>query len=141
MRSAELTMSFLLEERELPADRLALGIPLYGRVFAVSRPYGSTRNAPQPSRESATYSQIHQLQNEQHWTRYWDDQTKSPWLHAPDDSEIICYDDRQSIAIKTDWAMQKGLRGVFFWQIVGDRLSDGSNPLQQAAFEKWSRAR
>ncbi len=29
--------------------------------------------------------------------------------------------------------MKKGFRGVFFWQIHGDRLPDGSNPLQEAS--------
>jgi chitinase len=26
-----------------------------------------------------------------------------------------------------------GLRGVFFWEVAGDRLEDGSNPVQEAA--------
>jgi chitinase len=67
------------------------------------------------------------------WTRKWDDETKTPWLLAPDRSKVIGYDDAESVAIKTDWAMQKGLRGVFFWQIAGDRLADGTNPLQEAS--------
>lgn len=32
-RSTELTMKYLLEERGLPADRLAVGLPLYGKGF------------------------------------------------------------------------------------------------------------
>ena len=32
--------------------------------------------------------------------------------------------------------MKKGFRGVFFWQIAGDRLPDGSNPLQEASRKK-----
>ena len=45
-RSTALTMKYLLEERGLPADRLAVGIPLYGRGFAVAEPYASTKDAP-----------------------------------------------------------------------------------------------
>ena len=38
-------MKYLLEERGLPANRLAVGIPLYGRGFNVAKPYDSTKGA------------------------------------------------------------------------------------------------
>jgi hypothetical protein len=37
--------------------------------------------------------------------------------------------------------MKQGLRGVFFWQIGGDLLEDGTNPLQEAAHRKWLQSR
>jgi chitinase len=46
---------------------------------------------------------------------------------------VIGYDDAESVALKTDWAMKKGFRGVFFWQIHGDRMPDGTHPLQEAS--------
>ena len=46
---------------------------------------------------------------------------------------MIGYDDAESVAIKSEWAMKQGFRGVFFWQIGGDLLEDGTNPLQEAA--------
>jgi chitinase len=54
---------------------------------------------------------------------------------------VIGYDDAESVALKTEWAMKQGFRGVFFWQIQGDRLSDGTNPLQEAAWWEWEKAR
>lgn len=134
--STELTMKYLLEEKGLPADRLTVGIPLYGRVFAVSEPYSSNVDKPKPRKAAANYVEIYMLQKKENWTRWWDDETKTPWLFAPDDSEIICYDDSESIAIKTGWAMKQGFRGVFFWQIAADRMPDGTNPLQETAHEK-----
>jgi chitinase len=46
---------------------------------------------------------------------------------------VIGYDDAESIALKAEWAMGQGFRGVFFWQIGGDLMPDGTNPLQEAA--------
>ena len=50
--SIELTMQYLLQDRGLPPNRLALGIPLYGRGFPVAEPYASTKGVPRdaPSR-------------------------------------------------------------------------------------------
>ncbi len=72
------------------------------------------------------------------WTRRWDEETKTPWLISPDKSMVIGYDDAESVAIKSEWAMKQGFRGVFFWQIGGDLLADGTNPLQEAAHRKWA---
>ena len=71
--------------------------------------------------------------------RQWDDETKNPWLIAPDRSGVIGYDDAQSASLKTEWAMKLGLRGVFFWEIGADRLEDGTNPLQEASRARLDR--
>jgi chitinase len=144
-RSTERTMHHLVEERGLPADRLAVGIPLYGRGFAVAEPYASTRDAPRAKGRvpQGNYSNLHRLLNEQGWQRRWDDETRNPWLIGPDRDRpvVIGYDDAESVAIKTRWALKQGFRGVFFWQVAADRLPDGSHPLQEAARREWEQNR
>ena len=141
-RSAELTIKYLLDDRGLPADRLALGIPLYGRGFGVKEPYASTKGAVR-SRvpREVDYTSIQKYQTERGWIRQWDDETKNPWLVSAEQSVVIGYDDAESVAVKTEWAMKRGLRGVFFWQIRGDRLRDGPNPLQDASRREWVESR
>jgi chitinase len=136
-RSTQRSMDYLLKEKGLPADRLAVGIPLYGRGFPVAEPYASTRGVPKRRLPRGDYANLHKLLNEQHWVRRWDDETKTPWLLAPDRSAVFGYDDAESVALKTEWAMKQGFRGVFFWQVNADRLPDGSNPLQEAARRAW----
>ncbi|MCC6493189.1 MAG: glycoside hydrolase family 18 protein [Pirellulales bacterium] len=139
-QSVESTMTHLATERRIPADRLVVGIPLYGRRFSVAAPYASTAGAPPPSSDSHSYAELHQLQSSDQWRRQWDPQTKTPWLIAADDSSVICYDDAESVRLKTAWAMEQHFRGVFFWQVAGDRLPDGSNPLQDASRRVWQSA-
>ena len=136
-RSTELSMKYLVE-RGMPANRLAVGLPLYGKGFAVSEPYASTKKAATEGRvpRGGGYSNIAKLIQEQGWTRRWDDETKNPWAIAPDGSAVIGYDDAESISLKTEWAMKQGFRGVFFWQVSGDQMPDGTNPLQEAARKK-----
>ena len=135
-RSTELTMKYLLEERGLPADRLAVGIPLYGRGFGVAEPYASTKDARKTGIPRGDYNNLHKLASQQGWTRKWDDETKNPWLISRDRGVVVGYDDAESVALKTEWAMKQGFRGVFFWQIAADRLPDGTNPLQEASRKK-----
>ena len=68
--------------------------------------------------------------------RKWDDETKNPWLHRRTATMVIGYDDAESVALKTEWAMKQGFRGVFFWQVAGDLMPDNSNPVQEAARAK-----
>ena len=135
-RSIEATMLYLLEDRKIPADRLAVGLPLYGRGFNVAKPYDSTRDAPKKRLPNLTYRGIAGLEKEG-WKRSWDEDIKAPWLISPDGSAVVGYDDAESIRLKTEWAMSKGLRGVFFWQVAQDRMPDGGNPLQEAAHKAW----
>jgi chitinase len=136
-RSTEATMEYLLVERGLPADRLAVGIPLYGRGFAVKEPYASTKGVPKARLPQGDYRNLHDLLHERGWIRRWDDETKNPWLVSPDGSMVIGYDDAESVGLKTEWAMRRGFRGVFFWQVAADRLPDGTNPLQEASRKEW----
>ncbi len=139
-RSTAATMKYLVDEHGMPANRLAVGIPLYGRGFAVSEPYASTKNMPKTRIPRGDFSNLEKLRTQEGWTRRWDDETKNPWLLAPDHSIVIGYDDPDSVSLKTEWAMKQGFRGVFFWQVAADRLPDGSNPLQEAAHTAWKAA-
>ncbi len=140
-RSIEATMRFLVDEHKMPVDKLAVGIPLYGRGFAVAEPYQSTGGASklQPP-GGGNFANLLTLEREQGWARRWDDQTKTPWLFAPDGKAVVGYDDAESVDLKADWAMKQGFRGVFFWQVAADRLPDGTNPLQEAARKRWDSA-
>ena len=135
-RSTELSMKYLLNERGIPANRLAVGIPLYGRGFPVTEPYASTKDAPKTRVPGGGYNNLIKLVKEKNWTRIWDAQTQNPWLIAPDHKSVIGYDDAESVAAKTEWAMKQGFRGVFFWEIGADLMPDDTNPLQEASRAK-----
>jgi chitinase len=129
-------MKYLLETRGMPANRLVVGLPLYGRKFETAKPYDVI---PPVNPLDVCYVKVQRLFSQGGWRREWDDETKNPWLINTGIPEVIGYDDAQSLAIKTEWAMGKGFRGIFFWEITQDQLEDGTTPLQQAVHEAWSR--
>ena len=55
------------------------------------------------------------------YTRYWDSQSKVPFLYNPSTGIWISYDDLQSIEIKTDYIKREELAGAMFWELSGDR--------------------
>ena len=138
-RSTELSMKYLVD-RGMPANRLAVGLPLYGKGFAVSEPYAATKKESKGPK-GGNYSNIAKLISEKGWTRRWDDETKNPWAIAPNGSGVIGYDDAESLSLRTDWAMKQGFRGVFFWQVSGDLLPDGTTPLQDASRKAWEKSK
>lgn len=140
-RSTAGILKYLLEERGLPASKLAVGLPLYGKGFAVNAPYASTKGAPKRRLPQGEYFHLHKLKEEHGWTRLWDDETKNPWLISPQQDVVIGYDDAESATLKAEWAKKLGFRGLFFWQVAGDRLPDGSNPVQEAARKAWGDGR
>jgi chitinase len=135
--STELSMKYLVD-RGMPAKRLAVGLPLYGKGFAAAEPYAATKKAAKgQGAGGGNFLNIDKLIKEKGWTRKWDDETKNPWAIAPDGSAVIGYDDAESLGLRTEWAMKQGFRGVFLWQIGGDLLPGGTNPLQEACRKKW----
>lgn len=130
-QSIETTFGYLLGERGLPPERFALGLPLYGRAFAVGEPYASTADTKDAGR-AYTHLQVLDLA-QAGWTRHWDAETQTPWLFAPERNIVLGYDDAESIRTKTRWAKRRGLRGVFFWEVSQDRNEAGDNTLQVAA--------
>ena len=124
-------MKFLLDEQRIPAaatgPRPPPLRPRFHRLRAI-RSQGRRQSA-----RGGNYANIAKLIANDHWTRIWDDETKVPWLKSPEGKQVIGYDDAESLTIKTKWAMDHHLRGVFFWEVRGDLLEDGSHPLQQAA--------
>jgi chitinase len=55
------------------------------------------------------------------YTRFWDDQSKVPFLFNKDKSIWITYDDLQSNTIKNNYILQQNLAGAMFWELSADR--------------------
>jgi chitinase len=127
--SVESGMAYWRDRRKWPADRLNVGIPCYGRGFAVKewhrKPGG---RAPH---ETIGYRDAVELLNEG-WHRGWDAKVGVPTLLKEGAAELISYEDPESAGLKGAWAREKGYRGVFFWHVEQD-WRDGDHEIVRAA--------
>ena len=106
----------------VPANRIVVGVPFYGRGYRVTsdandglyQPYGGTYAAGDWRTIKAKYLE------DPAWQRHWHPVAESPWLFNPKEHVFISYEDPRSIAIRAEFARDRGLRGVFTWELAGD---------------------
>ncbi|KAJ2319206.1 hypothetical protein IWW52_002113 [Coemansia sp. RSA 2704] len=56
----------------------------------------------------------------EHWTRYWDNSSMTPYLVNDQDKRFISYDDQQSIQAKVQFAKSCGIAGGMVWSMHMD---------------------
>lgn len=156
-RSVTGAMRYWESERRVPKSKLLLGAPLFGRAMPAGQPYAELDQQRTNQHRAMPFAAIRKLAGEG-WPATWDNETRSPWLTKPapedkpkaasplstvteEDAEagplVIGYDDRNSTHLKTVWAREQGYRGLFFWAIHQDRMSDNRHWLLDAANKAW----
>jgi len=127
-------------EHGVPADKLVLGVPFYGRGFKVTgdapdglyQPYSAPADAGDWRVIKARYL------DQPGWTKHWQPQAQSPWLYNAGKKIFISYEDPRSIGLRAQFAREQGLAGVFMWELTGD---DEQASLLNAMLAPWHKAR
>ncbi len=100
--------------RQVPLDKLLLGVPFYGRSFDSPAPYGGFTTTA-----GYAFSEIMDLWLEG-WGYQWDDCAKVPWLKGPNGQGMITFDDIYSVAWKCAYVLDKQAAGVIIWELSQD---------------------
>jgi chitinase len=105
----------------VPAHKLVLGVPFYGRGFRVSTDAGHGLYQPYSAPfEAGDWRAISRRLDDPQWQQHWHPVAQTPWLFHPGDRIFISYEDPRSIGIRARLAKERGLRGVFMWELTGD---------------------
>lgn len=106
----------------VPANKLVLGVPFYGRGYRVTSDANhglyQAYSAPFPVGDWRTLSTT--LLKDPQWQQYWHPIAQTPWLFNPKDKIFVSYEDPKSIGIRAQLAKDRGLRGVFMWELTAD---------------------
>jgi len=99
-----------------PAQKLILGISLYGRSF-IWNTDARMIGGPAKYGDNVSFKQICGYLNSK-WKRIWVEDQHVPFIFQG--NIMIGYDDEESIAIKVNYTIQRGLGGMMFWSVDND---------------------
>ena len=111
--------SYLLR-RQIPPEKLLLGIPFFGRSF-------DCRDLYQKFNESHYYSYSEVMDIlDSGWSYIWDDCSEVPYLRNQDETEIISFDDEHSVSLKCEYIKNRQIAGIIIWELTQDYYKDSS---------------
>ncbi|MGA8044411.1 MAG: glycoside hydrolase family 18 protein [Terracidiphilus sp.] len=118
------------EEAGVPASKILLGIPFYGRMWGEvpDRQQGLFQPGRATTSGDLPYSAILATLLNTGFTRYWDASAQVPYLYNAQKRQFVSYEDTESAAAKARYAKAHKLQGVMFWSY----LNDPSGALLQA---------
>lgn len=106
----------------IPAERLTLGIPFYGRGG------GELPNF-------IDYREIIELTDNQ---TQWDEEAMVPYLTDGDGQFVCTFETARSIALKCLFLKEKGMLGAMYWDVNGD---DAEGTLRKAVYHGMMHSR
>ena len=127
--NVEYTLKYLLKKGALP-EKTVLGVPLYGRAFALMNPHDNGMGAKTKTtsfqgpytREDGFlgYNEVceEQMELDNPWTTQWEEHHQAPYMYKG--VKWVSYDNEESIRIKSDFAYDEHLAGVMVWSIDTD---------------------
>lgn len=98
-----------------PANRLILGLPLYGIQWPTTStavPGTATATGSAKFYEAAVPAGLQ-------YGRKWDSVTHTPYTF-PSSTSQLWYDDQESLEDKIEWALAQGIQGIGFWAMTYD---------------------
>src|SRR6185312_12775811 len=108
----------------IPAGRLVLGMPFYGRAWAqvVDAADGLFQAgvAPGTRLDFSPPAVDALLASGEGWVRKWDSTAHAPFLWNPSTHIFASIEDEESAALKGKYAREHGLAGVMFWEYGSD---------------------
>lgn len=114
-----------------PAARINIGAAFYGRTYRnctdIRMPHGGADTVNFPPEGTPHYHAITAVAGR--CSRRWDDQAGVPYLVCDAWNSVVSYDDEESTALKAQYVVDNGIRGIIIWELTGDFFPDGSTPL------------
>jgi chitinase len=116
----------LLLKAGVPKQQLVIGAAFYGRYFEMEE--GNAVDLYQPCHFLHGFSSKNakdSLSVAHGFIQKWDNIAQAPYAINTQRRLLATYDNEQSIALKTSYAIKQQLGGIMFWQLIDDKPQHG----------------
>lgn len=119
--------------RGVAAEKLVLGIPLYGYIYQGADRGSSGLYGRFTAAQSVSWDKVKsQYLNSAAYKQLRHSEARVPYLYG--NRSFLSYDDEASVAAKAALARSRGLGGVGFWELSQDSAAD----LIESAWSTWN---
>ena len=133
--SADTAVKYLLE-LGVPAEKIAIGSPLYSHGWKMNELTQETVGAAAEAIDDMTWHELLPLEQSAvpegtpGWHKGYDKTNEAAWLwnddpDSPDYLKFITYESAESLQAKLDYIKEQGLGGLIVWEVHGDSIDDG----------------
>lgn len=115
-----------LDSVGVPKNKLIIGAAFYGRIFDVEQDSMNGLYQKGKFSKAISYKNFNRdsIHNEG-FVSYWDETAKAPYMYSAAKKQLITFDDKKSMMLKTKYALDNDLGGIMFWQLGEDKPSNG----------------
>ncbi|MFP4366778.1 MAG: glycoside hydrolase family 18 protein [Bacteroidales bacterium] len=124
IRSVNYAVNYLDSIGVDPA-KIVIGAAFYGRAWenVPDKKNGLYQTAN--FKTAITYRDLPGWIGDNAMMEFWDETASAPYAYSEENGLFVTYDNPRSVELKIKYAKEKGLAGIMFWQLGGDRPQDG----------------
>jgi chitinase len=115
-----------LDSLEIPLNQIVIGAAFYARVWENVDDKNNGLYQPGTFKETVSFKDFEAYFAESEgFEIHYDPQAEAYHRYSPKRKLFATFDNPESVRSKTQYAMQKGLGGIMFWQLSGDKYNGG----------------
>ena len=115
-----------LDSLGTPLDKIVIGAAFYSVVYDNVDSVNNGLGRPGKFSGYVDYKKrIKNYTENDGYEYHWDSIAQAPFLYNKQLRTFVTFDDKKSVSLKTEYAVDKKLGGIMFWQLRGDTYSNG----------------
>ncbi len=139
--SSDLAVRYL-DSVGVPARKIVLGIPFYARVWSGVPDTNNGLYQPGEFSRGVPYKVFDQyFLGSPYYGYHWDSTAQAPYRYDPHEHLFATFDDRHSVALKVEYALNHHLGGIKFWELTEDTPAQGLLSVIKAEIHRWKEAK